>query len=238
MQLRTSLPEYGNKFYNNGNNGGWSWCVNGYPTCEGRNVLANCVGYACGRFNEIIGEMRYKELCCNAERFVARASELGLQVVPYPVLGGIMVWEGIGKGAGHVAIVERIDSATRIYTSESDYGGKAFFNAYRDNSNGRWGLSGNFAFLGCIINPAIGDIHWVEPAPEPTPEPVVKELNIGTRVKAIGEGNGSSYGDSNVAWVGNEGTIARIIEDRPYPYLISDEEGPLGWYKAEDLEII
>ena len=42
--MRTSKPGAGNKFYNNGNNGGWSWCINGKPTDPGCNVLANCVG--------------------------------------------------------------------------------------------------------------------------------------------------------------------------------------------------
>ena len=42
--VRYSLPESGNKLYNNGNAGGWSWCSNGSPTKAGLNVLANCVG--------------------------------------------------------------------------------------------------------------------------------------------------------------------------------------------------
>ena len=42
--MRTSKPSAGNKFYNNSNNGGHSWCINGSPTDPGCNVLANCVG--------------------------------------------------------------------------------------------------------------------------------------------------------------------------------------------------
>ena len=42
--IRASKPSAGNKFYNNGNNGGYSWCINGKPTDPGCNVLANCVG--------------------------------------------------------------------------------------------------------------------------------------------------------------------------------------------------
>ena len=169
FNMRTSKPNTGNKFYNNGNNGGYSWCINGSPTDKGCNVLANCVGYACGRFNEIIGSMKYKTLCCNAENFIEKAKQAGLQVVSYPTLGGIMVWQK-GKtlsgndGAGHVAIVERIDSANQIYTSESSYGGSAFYNATRTNNNGRWGMGSAYAFRGCIVNPAIGDIHYVEPS--------------------------------------------------------------------------
>ena len=51
--VRRSLPASGNKLYNNGNAGGWSRCIDGSPTKEGLNVLANCVGWACSRFNEI-----------------------------------------------------------------------------------------------------------------------------------------------------------------------------------------
>ena len=55
MKIRTTKPESGNKFYNTVSKGGYSHCIVGYPTDKGCNVLANCVGYACGRFNEIIG---------------------------------------------------------------------------------------------------------------------------------------------------------------------------------------
>ena len=49
-----------------------------------------------------------------------------------------------------------IDKNT-VYTSESGYGGKAFWNQTRSNSNGRWGANSNYKFLGFIYNPAIKD---------------------------------------------------------------------------------
>lgn len=124
-----------------------------------------------GRFAEIqgLGTIKY-QLVCNAENFIERAKNLGLQVVSYPTLGGIMVWQkgslSSGDGAGHVAIVERIDGANQIYTSESSYGGTAFYNATRSNSNGRWGMGSAYKFRGCIVNPAIGDKHYEEPKKE------------------------------------------------------------------------
>ena len=176
MEIRTTLPEYGNPFYNNGNVGGWSWCIEGSPTCDGRNVLANCVGYACGRFNEIIGEMRYPQFCCNAEDFTDVASNLGLPISPVPTLGGIMVWEGIGSLAGHVAIVERIDNGNQILTSESGWNSDYFWNAIRTNDNGNWGMNGNYRFKGCIVNPAteskisiqahVESYGWLDPVGE------------------------------------------------------------------------
>lgn len=157
MNIRTTLPEYGNSFYNNTENGGWSWCITGSPTCPGRNVLSNCVGYACGRFNEIIGEMRYPQFCCNAEDFTDVAVNLGLEISSVPTTGGIMVWEGLGSLAGHVAIVERIDNENQILTSESGWNCDYFWNATRTNDNGNWGMNGNYRFKGCIVNPAIND---------------------------------------------------------------------------------
>ena len=162
MEIRITKPEKGNKFYTRKASGGYSTCIKGKPT-DACDVLSNCVGYACGRFNEIIGEMKYPSLNCNAENFIERAKSLGLEISDVPTLGGIMVWQkgdtlGSNDGAGHVAVIERIDSTNQIYTSESNYGGEAFFNATRTNNNGRWGLSNKYKFRGCIINPAIGKV--------------------------------------------------------------------------------
>lgn len=201
MNIRTTKPEIGNKFYNNGDNGGYSWCVNGYPTDSGCNVLSNCVGYACGRFNEIIGEMKYKTLCCNAENFIERAQQAGLAVVSYPTLGGIMVWQkgstlNGNDGAGHVAVVERIDNDNQIYTSESGYGESAFWNSIRRNDNGRWGLGNGYTFRGCIINPVIGDVHYVAPVkPQPsTPSSDINNKSVDELAKEVINGK---YGNGD-----------------------------------------
>lgn len=194
MQMRTSKP-VNNKFYITKSKGGYSACIQGYPTDASCNVLANCVGYACGRFNEIIGTMKYPSLNCNAENFIERAKNTyGLQVVSYPTLGGIMVWQkgsilSGNDGAGHVAIVERIDSANQIYTSESGYGSSAFWNSTRRNDNGRWGLGSGYTFRGCIVNPAIGDVHYQTPTQE-DPFKGVSDEELARRVWTGEFGNG------------------------------------------------
>ena len=193
--MRTSKPS-GNKFYITTSKGGYSQCIQGYPTDANANVLANCVGYACGRFNEIIGSMKYPYLNCNAENFIERAKSAGLQVVNYPTLGGIMVWQkgdtlSGNDGAGHVAVVERIDSANQIYTSESGYGGSAFWNSIRSNANGRWGMSSGYSFRGCIINPAIGDVHYTEPVAV-DPFPNISDEELAKRVWNGDFGNGDA----------------------------------------------
>lgn len=196
MEMRTSKPKAGNKFYITKSKGGYSTCIQGKPTDANCNVLANCVGYACGRFNEIIGSMKYPSLNCNAENFIERAKNTyGLKVVSYPTLGGIMVWQkgtlSGNDGAGHVAVVEKIIDKNTIYTSESGYGGSAFWNSTRSNSNGRWGMASGYTFRGCIVNPAIGDVHYVDPTPTPVdPFPNVSDEELAKRVWAGEFGNG------------------------------------------------
>ena len=160
--MRTSLPEKGNKFYNTRSQGGYSYCIVGKPTYDGLNVLANCVGYACGRFNEIIGSMEYPYLNCNAEDFIARGKNLGLKVSDKPTLGGIMVWEGIGSLAGHVAIVEKIIDENTIYTSESGYGSAYFWNSTRKNDNKNWGAGSSYKYIGCLINPSVKELKSLD----------------------------------------------------------------------------
>lgn len=160
--MRTSKPS-GNKFYITKDCGGYSKCIKGKPLDSKANVLSNCVGYSCGRFNEIIGTMKYPTLNCNAENFIERAKSLGLKISSVPTLGGIMVWQkgatlSNSDGAGHVEVVEAIYDNNNIYTSASNYGGTAFYNAKRSNSNGRWGMASGYKFRGCIVNPSVKEI--------------------------------------------------------------------------------
>lgn len=179
MNIRTTKPTSGNKFFITKSKGGYSTCIQGSPTDSQCNVLSNCVGYACGRFNEIIGAMKYPSLNCNAENFIERAKNTyGLEISSVPTLGGIMVWQkgtlSGNDGAGHVAVVEKIIDSNTIYTSESGYGGSAFWNSTRRNTNGRWGLGSAYTFKGCIVNPAIGKV--VAPTPTPSAKKSVDEV--------------------------------------------------------------
>lgn len=179
MNIRTTKPTSGNKFFITKSKGGYSTCIQGSPTDSQCNVLSNCVGYACGRFNEIIGAMKYPSLNCNAENFIERAKNTyGLEISSVPTLGGIMVWQkgtlSGNDGAGHVAVVEKIIDSNTIYTSESGYGGSAFWNSTRRNTNGRWGLGSAYTFRGCIVNPAIGKV--VVPTPTPSAKKSVDEV--------------------------------------------------------------
>ena len=160
MKTRTTQPK-NNKYYIRTASGGYNGAVRGRPTISGADVLCNCVGYANGRFNEIInaGYCKY-QLVCNAENFIEAAKRMGLKISSKPVQGGIMVWQkgatlSGGDGAGHVAVVEEVYEDGSILTSESGWASWAFKNIHRDNSNGRWGQSAAYKFRGCIVNPAV-----------------------------------------------------------------------------------
>lgn len=211
FQMRKSKPAKGNKFYTRVPKGGYNTCVQGRPT-DACDALSNCVGYAEGRFNEIISEIQgkdvfpYNTLYCNAENFIERAKSVGLEVSQVPVKGGIMVWqkgESLkgADGAGHVEIVEDVlevdtnGNPVKIYTSGSNYGAEAFFNVTRTNNNGRWGLGSSYKFRGCIVNPYVKEEPKPEPVkPEPTPTPVKVEIKEGDTVIVNGYGTASSDG--------------------------------------------
>lgn len=163
MKIRTTKPNK-NPYYITTDNGGFSRCIKGKPTDKNANVLANCVGYANGRFAEIIGEKKIQyQFIMNAESFVKYAKQWGLEIDVEPCLGGIMVFKGIDtkkkKRAGHVFIVEELRGRDKIYTSESSYGGKAFFNKERTSEN-NWNMGSDYEFIGCIVNPKIGRIVY------------------------------------------------------------------------------
>lgn len=156
---RTTKPEAGNKYYITKAKGGYSDAIKGKPTDADCDVLANCVGYAYGRFNEIGGYGYCKHLRpVNAENFMQYAD--GLEVGQTPKLGACMVWKkgatlGNSDGAGHVAIVEKIISPTQIVTSESGYNAaKPFWTKTRNKGSGNWGAGTGYTFLGFIYNPA------------------------------------------------------------------------------------
>lgn len=160
MKIRTTKPEAGNKYYIRKAQGGYSNAILGKPTDKDCNVLANCVGYAYGRFNEIGGHGYCKYLApVNAENFIQYKGSC--QVGQTPKVGAVMVWQkgnslSGSDGAGHVAIVEKVISSTEVYTSESGYGSsKPFWNSTRKKGSGNWGSGSSYKFLGFIYNPSV-----------------------------------------------------------------------------------
>lgn len=202
---RLTAPEAGNKYYIRIDSGGWSRAIVGKPTyvC---NTLANCVGYAYGRFHEIAGR---KEMDLfdpiNGEDIFENAKNHGLQFGDKPALGAMICW-GAGKlhttadGAGHVAIVEQINADGSIVTSESGWEcANIFWTTKRTNADGCWGgKSGGYTFLGFIYQPS----H----PPDSTPShcPYLIYLERGTEIYTI---TGSTVVKTGVVGVSTKYTI-------------------------------
>ena len=238
--MRTTRPANNKNFITRGS-GGWNTCIKGNPRYQYADALANCVGYASGRFNEIINIARettgctYTTLNCNAVGFKERAEAAGLKTGSTPRRGAIMCW-GKEGGAGHVAIVERVNNSNSVYTSESGWGSSAiFWNSTRSNNNGRWGIGAGYYFRCFIYLPddVQKAIDAEEPTPTPQPTPSDK-FNIGDKVVINGPLYVSSTASSPAGNVSNKVTnITRKNPGSAHPY---NTTGDLGWMDESSIK--
>ena len=137
-----------------------------------------------------------------------------------------------GDGAGHVWIVEKVNSNSSIYTSESGYGSNAFWNQTRSNSNGRWGLGSQYKFRAFIYLP--DDVQKIvdggknpTPAPAPQPSTYTGKFKVGDKVIINGNLYVSSTASSPSNTIKNKvTTITRVAKNTPHPY---NTTGDLGW---------
>lgn len=231
--MRTTRPANNKNFITRGS-GGWNTCIKGSPRYQYADALANCVGYASGRFNEIIniaretGGCTYTTLNCNAVNFKERAEAAGLQTGSTPRRGAIMCWGKEGD-AGHVAIVEKVNSNNSVYTSESGWGSSSiFWNSTRTNNNGRWGCGAGYYFRCFIYLPDDVQKAIDGGSPEPTPAPTPSDkFNIGDKVVINGALYISSTASSPAGNVSNKVTnITRKVPGTAHPY---NTTGDLGW---------
>lgn len=238
--MRTTRPANNKNFITRGS-GGWNTCIKGNPRYQYADALANCVGYASGRFNEIINIARettgctYTTLNCNAVGFKERAEAAGLKTGSTPRRGAIMCW-GKEGAAGHVAIVERVNNSNSVYTSESGWGSSAiFWNSTRSNNNGRWGIGAGYYFRCFIYLPddVQKAIDAEEPTPTPQPTPSDK-FNIGDKVVINGPLYVSSTASSPAGHVSNKVTnITRKNPGSAHPY---NTIGDLGWIDESSIK--
>lgn len=173
---RLTRPTSGNKYYITQSKNGYSSCIEGKVKSTKKpdtqcNTLSNCVGYACGRFNEEAGYGKIKyNFCMNAENFVQYAKKWGLCVGTTPKLGAIIVWQKgatlcSSDGCGHVAVVEVEKTKGTKYTiSQSGWNSNVFWTEDICIGDGNWRpswMSKDYKFIGFIYNP---DIEIEEPA--------------------------------------------------------------------------
>lgn len=153
---RLSAPSTTNKNWIHTSKGGKNSCI----LIKGNSVLANCVGYAWGRFMEILGSTP-KLSRRNAEDWYGYTAD-GYKRGSTPKLGAVICWRkgktGTGSdGAGHVAIVEKVNSDGSIVISQSGYNSKRFWTSTIKEG---YALPG-YIFQGFIYNPAVsstGDV--------------------------------------------------------------------------------
>lgn len=164
---RLKAPLSTNKNYIHVTKGGKNKCI----LIEGKSVLPNCVGYAWGRFMEVLGRQPKLSLA-NAENWYVNRKD-GYERGKTPRLGAVMCWRKgrVGDpsdGAGHVAIVEKIYDDGSILISESGYRKFRFRTSVIPPT---YELDG-YKFQGFIYNPKV---PYVKPTIKSTEE-VAREV--------------------------------------------------------------
>jgi len=121
---RLKEPSTDNRYWIKTTKGGLNECI----LIKGNSCLPNCVGYAWGRWYELLGK-KPKLSKGNAENWYNYKD--GYKRGKTPKLGAVICWRkgkagNANDGAGHVAIVEKINKDGSIVVSESHYMGKRF----------------------------------------------------------------------------------------------------------------
>ncbi len=235
---RLIIPEKGNPYYNTIKAGGYSDAIQGNPTQTGLNTLSNCVGYAYGRFNEIVGAGKMMYLApVDAQEFINYMNyrTKGVKSGMKPKLGACAVWSD-NKGSGHVAIVEQINTDGSIVTSESGWGCKnPFWVQRRENTDGRWGQGNNYKFLGFIYNPTVADS---------TPQPTQLKYAVGDIVYFTGNKEYNASTDKNSLKASPcLAKVTQIALGRLHPYHLRHVDSKLkyapngvyGWVDSGDV---
>ncbi len=207
---RLTSPASDNKNWIHYTAGGYNYCIK----IKGNSCLPNCVGYAWGRWRELLGSYH---LLSRGNAEVWYYKDDGYKRGATPKLGAVICWEGKGDLAGHVAIVEEVYEDGSILTSNSAYMSTYFYLA---KIKPPYNIGSNYIFQGFIYNP-----NNYEPIP---PEPTHK-YKIGDTVNINGV-YVSSTSTEKLKPLITRGTITRIVEARN-PYLL--DNGNIGWVNDE-----
>ena len=159
---RLSAPTTTNKNYLHYTKGGYNYCIH----ISAGSCLPNCVGYAWGRWRELLGK-KHNLSRANAENWWANKDD-GYKRGQTPKVGAVMCWRkgkaGVASdGAGHVAVVEQVHEDGSVTYSNSNYGGTRF---YTKTLKPPYKLGSAYTFQGFIYLP----ISFDEPKEEPKKE--------------------------------------------------------------------
>ena len=170
----------------------------GNPFYQSGVGLANCTCFAWGRAWECAVQNGatnpYSEIYNNLVPDLTHASgyawygQTNWNKGSTPSLGAIICYADTGGGAGHVAVVEEIDSNGNITCSNSAYGGDYFFVTHSTRANNYedgyiYVGSGQPIFQGFIYNPFVDDTPTPPEPPEPpTPTGGKKKIWLSKRI--------------------------------------------------------
>lgn len=187
---RKSAPGTTNKNYIHVSRGGHNHCI----LITGNSCIPNCVGYAWGRWRELLGKTPKLSLN-NAENWYPYTAD-GYKRGKTPKLGAVICWRkgkaGVASdGAGHVAVVEQIKANGDIVTSESDYGGARFKTRTYTKKTGYF-LASGFTFQGFIYPPVTFEAEKAEKA-EAKAKYTTGLYKVNTAVLTVRRGPGTEY---------------------------------------------
>lgn len=231
---RLTAPSKTDKHYLHVSKGGLNECIH----IGGGSCLPNCVGYAWGRWYELLSSR--PRLCQgNAEMWYGYTCD-GYKRSNFPALGAVICWKkGIvgneADGAGHVAVVERILSNGDIVTSNSAYGGSRFYTKTYKKSEGY--NFGSYKFQGFILPP----VQVKNDTDAGTgKKPVSEKYKVGDIVKFTGKTQyAASMATTGTAAKPGKAKITAIATGTKHPYHIvhADDNGNVyGWVSASDIE--
>ena len=119
-----AAPDINSNYYIMQSYGGWSPCIEGNNTYGllpfAGSVLPNCVGYICGRFNELLHENACTYFgSVNARNLYALGVSQGLSTGNDPVVGGVICFDT--DYLGHAVVIESIIDNDTVVVSESGW---------------------------------------------------------------------------------------------------------------------
>ena len=146
---RIQSPDDDDVNYINTSKGGNNKCA---AIQNNGSVLPNCVGYAWGRFMEILGST--PKLCTGNASDWYGAKQDNYERGTEPRVGAVACWSRGNGVSGHVAIVESVHEDGGITTSNSDYGsGRKFYMEGGEPPNYKSDTRYTFqGFIYCPIN--------------------------------------------------------------------------------------